>query len=226
MRLGVLFSGGKDSCLALQKAMKKNEVMCLITVVSENPESFMFHTPNIHLTELQAFVIGLPLLSVKTKGEKEKELEELEEAVRGAKEIYEIEGVVTGAIESFYQKTRVERICKELGLECVNPLWQRNQIEILKELVELGYDVMITGVFAEPFGKDWLGRKIDKKTVEELKELEKKYKINPSGEGGELETTVLDAPFFNKKISVENFSIKFSGCSGTMNIEKTKLVEK
>ena len=68
MKLGVLFSGGKDSTLALHKAAEKEEVTCLITLRSRNPESYMFHTPNIDLTALQAEALGLPLVTKGTEG--------------------------------------------------------------------------------------------------------------------------------------------------------------
>ena len=85
MRLGVLFSGGKDSTLALHLAAEKEEVVCLITVVSKNQESYMFHTPNIDVTVLQAEALGLPLVSVATEGQKEEELADLERAIAEAK---------------------------------------------------------------------------------------------------------------------------------------------
>ena len=115
MRLGVLFSGGKDSTLALHLASEKEQVVCLITVVSKNPESYMFHTPNIDVTALQAAALELPLVSVVTEGLKEEELADLEKAIAQAKNKYQIEGVVTGAIESVYQASRVQRICNDLG---------------------------------------------------------------------------------------------------------------
>ena len=77
MRLGVLFSGGKDSTLALHIAANKEDVACLITLVSKNPESYMFHTPNIEMTALQAEALRLPLVSVVTEGQKEAELADL-----------------------------------------------------------------------------------------------------------------------------------------------------
>ena len=98
MQLGVLFSGGKDSTFALHLAAEKEEVVCLITVVSKNKESYMFHTPNIDLTMLQAQVLGLPLVSVVTEGTKEEELADLEAAIAEAKEKFQIEGVVSGAV--------------------------------------------------------------------------------------------------------------------------------
>lgn len=224
MRLGVLFSGGKDSVLALAKAMEKEEVACLITVISENKESFMFHTPNIHLTKIQAEAIGLPLVSITTKGEKEMELEDLKKAIKEAKESYGIEGVVTGAIESVYQATRIQRICDELGLWCFNPLWQKDQLEVLRELISLGFKAIITGVFAEPFDSKWLGREIDERCVEELEKISQEYKINPAGEGGEIETTVLDGPIFKRRIEVKDFSIDYSKSSGVMKIKDVELV--
>ncbi|MDD3374055.1 MAG: diphthine--ammonia ligase, partial [Methanoculleus bourgensis] len=114
MRLGVLFSGGKDSLFACWKAMQHEEVACLITVVSRNPESYMFHTPNIHLAGLQAEAAGLPLVEVETAGEKEAELLDLKRALLEARDRFGIEGVVTGAILSVYQATRVQRLCHEL----------------------------------------------------------------------------------------------------------------
>jgi len=226
MRVGVLFSGGKDSCLALKKVMEKEEAVCLITVISENKESFMFHTPNIHLTEMQAEAIGLPLVSIESKGLKEEELGDLKEVIAMAKEVFGIEGVATGTIESVYQATRIQKICDELGLWCFNPLWQKNQVEILKEVVKEGFDAVITGVFAEPFDSKWLGRKIDERVAEELEKMGEEYFINPSGEGGEIETTVLDAPFFKKRIKIEKSEKEETKDSGVLNIEKAVLVKK
>jgi len=206
MKLGVLFSGGKDSTLAALIAKKEGyEISCLITIVSKNPHSYMFHTPSIKKTEEQAKAMKIPLIKVKTKGEKEKELRDLEKAIKKAEKEYGIEGIVTGAVESVYQASRIQKVCDKLNLECFNPLWQKNQIELLESLIKNKFHVIVTGVFAYPLGKEWLGRKIDKKFVKEAKELHEKYKINPAGEGGEFETFVLNAPekFENKKR--ENF---------------------
>ncbi|NOX71442.1 MAG: TIGR00289 family protein [Candidatus Micrarchaeota archaeon] len=226
MKLGVLFSGGKDSAYALYKAMQKEEVACLISIVSENKESYMFHTPNIDLTKLQAEAIGLPLIQKKTIGIKEDELSDLKEAIAEAVERFGIEGVVTGAVESVYQATRIQRICSELGLRCFNPLWQKDQLELLKEIVALDFDVIISGVFAYPLNKDWLDQKIDDVVVGHLKRLMERYQISPTGEGGEIETTVLDAPFFKKRIAVKDYEKHFDGMSGTLEIKKAMLERK
>ena len=191
-KCAVLFSGGKDSCLALYLAkLNSYDIVCLVTLVSENLESFMFHTLSIMQVKKQAEVMGIPLLFQKTKGKKENELKDLEIALLKAKE-RRADGVVTGAVESVYQASRIQKICNKLDLECFNPLWQKNQFEILEELLKKKFKVIVTGVFAHPFNKRWLGKKIDKMFIEEMKELNKKYKINPAGEGGEFESLVLD----------------------------------
>ena len=226
MNLGVLYSGGKDSTLALMKAKQFHKIVCLITLVSENKESYMFHTPNIDITQLQAKAMGLPLLRVMTKGEKETELADLKKAIAEAKKKYKIEGVVTGAVRSTYQASRVQQICHELSLWCFNPLWLKDQIELLDEVVKTGIKAIIGGVFAEPLDKTYLGKVIDKTMISKLSHIAAVHHINPAGEGGEIETTVLDAPVFKKKIEVIKHEIIYEKNSGVFNIIDAKLVEK
>jgi ABC transporter with metal-binding/Fe-S-binding domain ATP-binding protein len=226
MRLGVLFSGGKDSTLALHKAAEKEEVVCLITLVSQNKESFMFHTPNIDVTVLQAEAIGLPLIQKVTEGKPEEELKDLEEAIAQAIKDFQIEGVVSGAVESVYQSERIQRICNRLGVWCFNPLWKRNQKALLEEIVAKGFRVIISGVFAYPLDKDWLGKEIDKELIEKLVFLGKEFGLSPSGEGGEIETTVLDAPLFKKRIEVLDYETEAKGNSGVFRIKRARLTAK
>jgi len=226
MKLGVLFSGGKDSTLALHMAAEHEEASCLITMVSRNPESYMFHTPNIHVTALQAEALGLPLVSRVTEGKKEEELKDLEQTITEAVNQHHIEGVVTGAVESVYQAERVQRICNHLDIWCLNPLWKRNQRQLLEELVEKRFTAIISGIFAYPLDETWLGKQIDTDIIGKLIELEKKFGISPSGEGGEIETTVLDAPLFKKRIEILSSEVEARGNSGVFRITKARLVPK
>lgn len=226
MKLGVLFSGGKDSVFACYRAMQKETVACLITLVSENEDSYMFHTPNIRRTDLQAEAMGMPLLSWPTKGEKEEELQDLKAAIAAAKEMYGIEGIVTGAIESVYQAARVQRICRELDLWCFNPLWQIDQVDYLRLLLSKGFQVIISGVFAYPFDSSWVGAELTEERVSKLEMLQRRYQINPSGEGGELETFVLDAPLFKKRIRILKASTAYDNYRGRLDIEEMKLEDK
>jgi ABC transporter with metal-binding/Fe-S-binding domain ATP-binding protein len=226
MKLGVLFSGGKDSTFACWKAMQQEEVACLITVTSRNAESYMFHTPNVHLTALQAKAAGLPLVEVETAGEKEEELLDLKQALIQARHEFGIEGVVTGAVLSAYQAARVQRVCHELGLWSFNPLWLVDQDAYMEELIDAGFHVVIVGVFSCPFDESWLGREIDRRTLNELRAIARKYQTTLTGEGGEFETFVVDAPFFSRRIAFEEVSRVYRNYNGVLRVERAGLVGK
>lgn len=206
MKLGVLFSGGKDSTYAAWLARESGyQISCLITLVSKNKDSFMFHTPGIELAEKQAELMETPIIFQETPGNKEEELRDLERAISTAIKEYKIEGIVTGAVESVYQAGRIQAICNKFKIECFNPLWQKNQIILLEELVKNKFKIILSGVFAYPFDKKWVGKEIDADFISEIRALSEKYKINPAGEGGEFESLVVDCPLFKKKLS---FKIK------------------
>ncbi len=222
MKLAVLMSGGKDSCYACYKAMQKEKVVCLISLISENKESYMFHTPNINLVELQSKLMNIPLVKINTKGKKESELKDLEKAIKLAVKKYKIEGIVTGAINSVYQSSRIQKICKKLNLWCFNPLWQINQEYYLKELIKNKFEIIITGVFAYPFDESYLGRKIDNNLIKDLIELKNKYQINPAFEGGEGETLVVNCPLFKKRIEILKSEKEYKNYSGVLIIKKAR----
>lgn len=226
MKLGVLFSGGKDSYYSLYLASKHYEIACLISIISKNKESYMFHVPNIDLVDKQAEALGIPLIKVETEGKKEVELKDLNLAIKKAIKKYSITGIVTGALASTYQATRVQKICNELNLWCFNPLWQMDQVTLLKDLIKNNFKVIISGVFAYPFTKDWLGKEIDLEVINKLVSLSKKYQINPAGEGGEIETFVIDSPLNKFRIKIKDFSKHYENYSGMFNINSLELKEK
>ncbi|MEM4244467.1 MAG: diphthine--ammonia ligase, partial [Candidatus Bathyarchaeia archaeon] len=170
--------------------------------------------------------LGLPMIRKATTGEPEKELNDLEEAIAQAVKDFRIEGVVTGAVESVYQTKRIQRICDRLRISCVNPLWKRNQKALLEELVAAGFEVIISGVFAYPLDKTWLGKKIDPPLIERLAHLSVAFGLSMAGEGGEIETTVLDAPLFKRKIEVLDYTVEAKGNSGVFIIKKARLAPK
>ncbi|MBU2616442.1 MAG: diphthine--ammonia ligase [Nanoarchaeota archaeon] len=193
MNLGILFSGGKDSGYALYKASKENDIVVLITIDSKNKDSFMFHTP-INNAQNLSNKLNIPLITLETEGEKEKELEDLKRAIKKAKEDFKIEGIATGAIASNYQASRIQKICDELDLSCLNPLWQKDQEELLRELVEKGFKIKIIKVAAEGLDESWIGKMLDNELIEKLLKLKERYGINIAGEGGEYESEVEEFP--------------------------------
>ncbi len=220
MKIATLFSGGKDSVWAMYKLQKEkgHEIAALVTIISENPESYMYHVPNIEHTSLQAEALELPMIIRTTKGEKEVELEDLKLALIEAMETYGIEGVVNGAIFSNYQRRRVDDICNALGLESFTPLWKQKPKDILNETVEAGFKIIMSAVAAGGLGPEWLGVEITPEVIEQLSELHNTCYVCTAGEGGEFETFVLDGPCFKRRLVIEDAETIWNKDSGIFKI--------
>jgi len=186
----------------------------------------MFHFPNLEWTRLQAEAIGVPQITATTLGVKEEELGDLERALSDAKSRFDLEGVYTGALASVYQRSRVERICKSLGLDCVSPLWGSDPEAHLRRLVRDGFVVMVVSVSALGLDQGWLGRILDEKSMGELVALGKKFKFHVGLEGGEGETFVLDCPLFKRRVEVLESTPHWRGDSGYLEISEARLSQK
>ncbi|MCX6802027.1 MAG: TIGR00289 family protein [Candidatus Diapherotrites archaeon] len=227
MKLVALYSGGKDSTYAIWKALKEgHSIECLLTMLPERKDSYMFHVPNLNMAALGAEAMGFPLVQKKTAGEKEKELLDLEKALSQITKKYKTEGILSGAIASKYQKERVDKIAHNLGQESFAPLWSRNNIGLLEEMVSEGFKIIVVGVYADGLDEKWLGREIRKQEIAELKKLNEKFHISPLGEGGELETLVIDCPLFGKKIKILEAEKQWDGVRGEFEIKKAALEKK
>jgi predicted ATP pyrophosphatase (TIGR00289 family) len=223
MRVAVLATGGKDSTLALYHVLKEGyEVACLATMIPLREDSWMFHYPNIRLIDLFAEAVNIPVVKAETSGVKETEVEDLKRLI----EKLDVDGIVSGAIASEYQKGRVDRICRQLSLKSIAPLWHRDPLEMLQEILTLRFEVIIIGVYALGLSYEWLGRRIDTGMVEDLRRLNKHYGVSLVGEGGEYETLVLDAPFYKKKIKIAKAEKVWKGQSGYLLISEAQLENK
>jgi ABC transporter with metal-binding/Fe-S-binding domain ATP-binding protein len=186
----------------------------------------MFHYPDIEWTRLQAEAVGIRQVTANASGVKEQELGAMKEALLGLKRTDGIDCVVTGAIQSEYQKWRIERICHELGLRSVAPLWRRDPERLLTEQVQMGFEFILTACMAMGLGSDWLGRRIDSKAIEELKGISRRYGISLVFEGGEAETYVLNAPIFKRRIRIVEAHPVWKGDSGYLDIVSASLSDK
>jgi predicted ATP pyrophosphatase (TIGR00289 family) len=224
MRVAVLATGGKDSTLVLHRVLKERgyEVKYLACMIPLREDSWMFHYPNIRLIDLFAEAVGIPLVKAETLGIKEKEVEDLKRLIAEL----DVEAIVSGAIASNYQKTRIEKICKQLGLRSIMPLWHSDLQVMLREILDLDFEVIITGVYAHGFTREWLGRKIDETAVADLMELNRQYGVSLVGEGGEYETLVLDAPFFKRRIRIVEAEKIWKDQSGYFLVTKARLENK
>ena len=223
MRLAALVTGGKDSILALYRAQKMgHSIEVLATMIPKRDDSYMFHFPNIHITDHISRALEIPLVNAETSGIKEKELEDLKKLLSSL----DVDGVVSGAIQSTYQKKRIGKICTELGLESVAPLWHEDHLKLMNDLIDLDFKVIIIGVYAYGFDKSWLGKEINNETLEKLGEMNKKYQVSLVGEGGEYESLVLDAPIFKKRIEIIQAETNYENNRGVYAIKEAKLVDK
>ncbi|MBU90369.1 TIGR00289 family protein [Candidatus Woesearchaeota archaeon] len=223
MKLAALISGGKDSIYAAFKASKHNKIACLISFKSKRDDSYMFHIPNIDLVKQQAKVMNLPLLFIESSGIKEKELKDITKALKTAIKKYKINGVVSGALASNYQKERIDKICNELKLKSIAPLWHINPEQYLKDLIKNNFKIIITGIAADGLNKDFLGKEINNDFIN----IVKKLNIHLGGEGGEYESLVLDCPLFDKKLKIKKAKIEMENyCTGKFIVEDVELVRK
>ena len=226
MNAAVLFSGGKDSTMAIYKAIEEGySVEYLVSMISENPESYMFHVPNIHITELSSEAMGIPLIKAKTHGEKERELEDLKTVLIDLKN-KGVQAIFAGALASEYQKSRIDQLCDDIGLISKAPLWHVDPKEYMEEIINLGFEVIIISVSAEGLDESWLGRKIDNELLDEIINLNSKYGMHMAFEGGEAETLVLDCPIFKKSIKILESSNVWDRDNGYLSINKAELEKK
>lgn len=211
MRVAVLFSGGKDSTYTTGWALEQGYKPILITV--KPPEySMMFHHPNIEWTKLQADAIGLEQIFVETTEENWRE-----QLVKTFKRL-KIEAIVSGAVASEYQKSRLDSIADELNLKKFAPLWHAD-ISVLQKMLN-SMEIFVTAVAAEGLDERFLGQPLRKLVEAKVKN------VHPFLEGGEGETFVTDAPFFKKRIKIKQWNKKWDGVRGVAEIVEAELEEK
>jgi ABC transporter with metal-binding/Fe-S-binding domain ATP-binding protein len=225
MKLAALISGGKDSMLALYRMhLDSHEIKYLLVMEPETDESYMFHHPNTWISELISESTGIPLIKGKTHGRKEEELEDLKDLLQRV--AGDVGGVVSGALESSYQKHRIDDLCSELSIKSLAPLWGIDSEKLWQELFESGFDVMITAVAAEGLSEKWLGQSVNEKNYTELVRLSRKHRFHLGFEGGEAETLVLDMPLYQKKIAVKKGTSLWDRSSGSYLISEAVLDRK
>jgi ABC transporter with metal-binding/Fe-S-binding domain ATP-binding protein len=220
MRVASLFSGGKDSIYAIYIAEQHGwDITNLVTIIPENKDSWMYHSVNIHLVDELSEAINIPIEKKISKGKKEDELIDLKKILSKL----DVDGVISGALASEYQRTRIEKICYELKIRSFTPIWHKNQELILRNQVDAGFIIIITGVFAHGLDETWLGKIIDENCINELVQLQTKFGFNIAGEGGEFETLVIDGPIFNKKLVLDEVLKEWKRDNGILKVKKSHL---
>jgi diphthine-ammonia ligase len=188
------WSGGKDSCLACYKAMKMGfQIDFLLNLISKKYQRCCFHGIQKELIDLQAQLIGIPLFQKEVSDDMELYEQEFKEAVTNLKKSG-AKGMVFGDIYLTEHRNWVERVCQELEIKAIEPLWGKTPEEVIEEFISLGFRAVVVSAKKELFNRDIIGRIVDRKFVEELKSRD----ICPCGENGEYHTFVIGGPIFKK----------------------------
>ncbi|MGB9960162.1 MAG: diphthine--ammonia ligase [Candidatus Bathyarchaeales archaeon] len=222
MRVVVSWSGGKDSCLAYQKALAQGHEICgIVTFLWENPS----HAHPISIIELQAKALKTKHFKAKTR---EPYFEHYKQALSHLAKKESIEGIVTGDIAPLdaFHGNWMDEVCKELGLKVIKPLWGVDRHQILKELISQGCKAVFSCVKIPWFNEKWLGRELNWETVEELKKLRDQYGMDLCGENGEYHTLIVDAPIFKENIEISKYNVARSDGTFYMEIEEASLKPK
>lgn len=220
MKFLALVSGGKDSIYSLSKLIDEGNTLVGILNMKSNKkysDSYMFQTVGSEAIKLIGECLECPTFIEETSCNSKNidleycytendEVEELFNSIEKISKIVEFEGISSGAILSNYQARRVENICNRLNKKALCPLWNRNQLELLEEMIEYGIDGIIVKIASSLFNKNCL-----KMNLTEIRnymaKINSKYDINYCGEGGEYETIVLDCKYFKKKIKYKKAEI-------------------
>jgi asparagine synthase (glutamine-hydrolysing) len=227
LKLGILYSGGKDSNLAAFIMKNQNyELSCIITMLNEKDYSYMFQKANKKIIKLQSSALNIPAIFGTTVGIKEEELKDLKKLLKKARDKYYLDGIITGALYSNYQRNRIFQLCEELNLKIFSPLWHKPQEQELKELLQNNFEFILVKTAAMGLNEKFLGKIITIKEINELIELNKKIGLNVAGEGGEYESIVLNSPMFRKKIEITDSEIIKDKDNYDYLIKKAKLVKK
>jgi uncharacterized protein (TIGR00290 family) len=219
------WSGGKDSCLASYKAIQEGfKVRYLLNFVSKEYKRCCFHGIEARLLKLQAGLTGIPLVQKEVTADMQEYEKEFKAAVNELKAVG-VKGMVFGDIYLDEHRDWVERVCKDLEIEPLEPLWDDSPARLLEEFIDLGFKAVVVSCQADKFGKEFVGRQVDKNLINELKERN----ICPCGENGEFHTFVVDGPLFKRRIQILESDAVFKEGFWKywfLNIKKYRIVAK
>lgn len=221
MKVVALVSGGKDSTFNMMQCIAAgHQIVALANLVPHSEteiDSFMYQSVGHEAIDLIAAAMDLPLYKRYTLGisnergkvyepSESDEVEDLYLLLEQIRKDIAFEAVSVGAILSDYQRVRVENVCTRLSLVPLCYLWQRNQIELLDEIIKCEVDAIVIKVATLGLEIKHLGRSLSS-LQPHLLAMHEKYGINVCGEGGEYETLTLDCPLFKSRIKIEKSEI-------------------
>lgn len=191
------WSGGKDSCFACYKASQAGyKVTNLINFILKEYKRVSFHGIEGRLIKIQSELTGIPLHQKETTPNNYEN--EFKDAVRSLKH-YGIKGMIFGDIHLEEHRQWVEKVCKELGIEPIEPLWKRDTKKLMQDFVNNSFQAVVVSGQAKFIDKEWIGQSVNRDFIEYLK---KKSDVDICGENGEYHTFVVAGPLFKGRIEI------------------------
>jgi uncharacterized protein (TIGR00290 family) len=202
MNVVVSWSGGKDSCFACYQALAQgHEVSHLVNFISREFRRVSFHGTRARLISRQAQAIGIPLAQYTVPPDMSRYEQTFKKAISALKR-NGVEGMVFGDIYLQEHRDWIERVCGELGIAPLLPLWGMATDRIISDFIKAGFEAILTAVKADIFDETWLGRRIDDDFLFDVKQLGREKELDVCGEQGEYHTFVVDGPLFRKRLQV------------------------
>lgn len=191
------WSGGKDSCLACYRAIQKGyKISHFVNFISEEYKRVRFHGTDARLIRTQSELAGIQLVQGETTPDGyEQEFKNTVQSLVSQG----IRGMVFGDLYLDEHKQWVERVCGELGIEAVEPLWKIDTGKIINNFIDEGFEAVIVSSQKKSIGKEWIGTSVNKEFLEHLKT---KPKVDICGENGEYHTFVVGGPLFKGRIDI------------------------
>ena len=200
MRVVASWSGGKESCFACYKAMSQGfEVSHLLNFTSEDVGRCMSHGLDSKLICAQAKAIKIPIIQRRVTWDTYEQ--EFKKAIGELKQVG-VRAAVFGDVDIQEHRDWVDRVCKELDIEPIEPLWGTDPERILTDFINEGFEAVVIRVKSDLFGEEWLGCKIDESFMKELLKHKNESNFHILGEAGEYHTFVTDGPLFKRRIRI------------------------
>lgn len=222
MKVIASWSGGKDSCYAYYLAKQQGHQVLTLFTMMMNEEKSNFHMIPSGILDAQAKALGMPLIKKTTSTatyERDFKAVLSESKAQGA------EGLVTGDIYEVagHEEGWLARICREVGLKPVKPLWMGDTKQIYLDYLKTGFVATVVRT-NKTLSLDWLGRVLDRKFYHDILKLNG---VDPCGEGGEYHTVITDGPGFNNKIELlETEKKRLDNGFGYLEIKKFEITPK
>ena len=223
MNAVISWSGGKDSCLALYRAISQGiNVTHMLNFISEDAVMTMSHCPDPILIRAHAAALDLSLV------QKWVTWDTYEQRFRDALKELKLRGVdtlINGDIDLSEGVAWNWKMCRDTGIRPVMPLQNADPERLLTEFIKAGFKAIIVCVDAGTPAREWLGEEIDISFLARL-HSEPAGTIHFCGELGEFHTLVTDGPIFTNRIEIlESRTMDIAGYS-YLDILRYKVVTK